>query len=61
MKVIIKGELSSAKNVRIETSDFIYNFSICPFTGNLVVNKVDGLVDNKIVVLPRYTNEIEFV
>lgn len=61
MKIIMdrKGEYS-AKRVRIETGDFVFDLNICKITGNLVVNKVDGIDgDNKISIYSRYSNEIE--
>jgi hypothetical protein len=60
MKVKINDTIiNTDRKVRIETEDYIFDFSICPATKNLIINKVDGIEDSNLNILPKYSNVIE--
>jgi hypothetical protein len=55
-----KHSFEQAKKVRVETENWIFDLSECKVTGNLIINKVDGVGgESKMSIFSRYSNEIE--
>jgi hypothetical protein len=60
MKIKINDTIiNTDRKIRIETEDYIFDLSVCPVTKNLIINKVDGIKDGNLNVLPKCSNVIE--
>jgi hypothetical protein len=60
MKVNIDREttLKVKRRIRVETDNYIFELRECKVTGELIINKVDGVDNGKLFIFPRYSNEI---
>jgi hypothetical protein len=55
-----QGFTEVKRKVRVESKNWIFDISECKVTGNLTINKVDGIDgDSSISVKPRYANEVD--
>ncbi len=59
VKVDNNDSIGAVKKVRIETANFTIRINVCNITGNLIINKTEGVEDGKMFVFPRASNEIE--